>query len=110
MTSLPPIDQSLLPADIRNAGKDDKANYTTALAFERELVEQLTQQLADTSGLGSGDDATASGDDSGDDAGQSAATSSYQQMLPGVLADSIMANGGLGLARQIAQNLKEKSA
>jgi hypothetical protein len=28
-------------------------------------------------------------------------------MLPGVMADSVMASGGLGLARTIAENLKE---
>ena len=41
------------------------------------------------------------------DDGSSAATNSYKEMLPGVMADSIMSAGGLGLAATIAQSLKE---
>jgi Rod binding domain-containing protein len=100
MSALPPIDNSLLPPDVRNGSKTDQDNYKSALAFERQLVEQLTQSMADTT------KAQQSGNDSGDD-GSSAATDSYQQMLPGAMADSIMSAGGLGLARTIAQSLKE---
>jgi Rod binding domain-containing protein len=100
VTSLPPIDDTALPADLRSASRDDKTRYKTALAFERELVTQLTQQLADTA------QSTDGGDSSGDES-SSAATNSYKQMLPDVLADSVMQSGGLGLARTIAQNLKE---
>jgi Rod binding protein len=102
VTSLPPIDDTALPADLRTASRDDKTRYKTALAFERELVEQLTQQLADTTQSTDGADDSTDGSD-----GASAATDSYKQMLPGVLADSIVQAGGLGLARTIAQNLKE---
>jgi Rod binding domain-containing protein len=99
MSALGPIDNSLLPADVRSATTADKDRYKSAMAFERQLVEQLTQSMADTTKAqeGSSDD----GDDS------SAATDSYKQMLPGVMADSIMSAGGLGLARTIAQSLKE---
>jgi Rod binding domain-containing protein len=101
MTSaLPPIDNSLLPADVRTGTTADKDRYKTALAFERQLVEQLTQSMADTTKAqdsGSSDD--------GD--GSSASTDSYKQMLPGVMADSIMSAGGLGLAATIANGLKE---
>jgi Rod binding domain-containing protein len=97
MSALPPIDNSLLPADVRNGSKADKDNYTAGLTFERQLVEQLTQIMADTT--------KAEGQGNGDD-GSSAATDSYKQMLPGVMADSIMSAGGLGLARTIADSLK----
>jgi Rod binding domain-containing protein len=97
MSTLPPIDNSLLPADVRKGTTADQDRYKTALAFERQLVEQLTQSLADSTKT----------DDSSSDDGSSAATDSYKQMLPGVMADSIMSAGGLGLARTIAQNLKE---
>jgi Rod binding domain-containing protein len=95
-SALPPIDDRVLPADVRDGSQADKTRYKTALNFERELVSQLTQQLSDTTGDGGDDDASAS-----------AVTKSYKQMLPGVLADSIMQSGGLGLARTIAENLKE---
>ena len=97
MTSLPPIDDRALPTDVRAGSEADKTRYKTALAFERELVSQLTEQLTQTS----------QGDD---DAQASAATNSYKQMLPGVLADSVMQSGGLGLARSIAQSMKESGA
>jgi Rod binding domain-containing protein len=96
-SALPPIDNSLLPADVRAGSKTDQDNYKAALSFERQLVEQLTQTLADTTKAQS----------EGDDDGSSAATDSYKNMLPGVMADSVMSAGGLGLARTIAENLKE---
>jgi Rod binding domain-containing protein len=96
-SALPPIDNSLLPADVRAGSKTDQDNYKAALSFERQLVEQLTQTLADTTKAQS----------EGDDDGSSAATDSYKNMLPGVMADSVMSAGGLGLARTIADNLKE---
>jgi Rod binding domain-containing protein len=96
-TALPPIDNSVLPADVRQGSAADQQRYKTALSFERQLVEQLTQQLAGTTDRSS---------DDGQDGG-SAATSSYNDLLPGVLADSVMQSGGLGLARTIAQSLKD---
>jgi Rod binding domain-containing protein len=93
--ALPPIDERVLPAEVRNGTTADKTNYTAALQFERELVAQLTEQLADSAKSDAGDESS------------STAANTYKQMLPGVLADSIMQSGGLGLARQIAQNLKE---
>jgi len=103
MSSLPPISDAALPTDVRAGTQADKDRYKVALSFERQLVEQLTQQMADTT-----QDATG-GDSGSDDGGtpSSAATDTYKQMLPGVLADSITEAGGLGLARSIAQNLKE---
>jgi Rod binding domain-containing protein len=94
MSTLPPIDSSMLPAEVRTGSKDDQSRYKAAMAFERQLVEQLTESLAESTKSQGGDD------------GSSAATDSYKQMLPGVMADSIMSAGGLGLARSIAENLK----
>jgi Rod binding domain-containing protein len=96
----PPIDNSMLPADVRNGSQSTKDDYKAALQFERQLVEQLTQTMADTTKA-----ATGNGDDSSD-----AATQSYKQMLPGVMADAVMGAGGLGLARTIAQNLKGQTS
>jgi Rod binding domain-containing protein len=92
-----------LPADVRNGSKTDQDNYKAGLQFERQLVEQLTQTMADTTKAASG------GDDS-DDSGSDAATNSYKQMLPGVMADAVMGAGGLGLARTIAQSLKGQTS
>ncbi len=99
MTTLPPIDTAALPADVRSASKADQDQYKAALQFERQLVEQLTQSLADsTKAAGS------------DDEQSSPATEQYKSMMPGVMADAIVGAGGLGLARTIAQNLKGQQA
>jgi Rod binding domain-containing protein len=95
-SALPPIDERVLPADVRNGTTADKTCYRAALHFERELVSQLTEQLSESTK-----------DDSSGDESTSTAVNAYKQMLPGVLADNIMQSGGLGLARQIAENLKE---
>jgi len=88
VSSLPPIDQALLPADVRNGTPERRQQYNAALSFERQLVGELTKALARTAAPA-------------DDAQTSAAVSMYRDMLPGSLADAVMAEGGLGLARQI---------
>jgi Rod binding domain-containing protein len=57
------------------------------LAFERMLLVQLTQQLART--------AEPEGESS------SAATAAYRDLLPGALADAMVAGGGIGLAASV---------
>jgi Rod binding domain-containing protein len=86
--ALPPIDASLLPADVRTGTPERRKEYDTALAFERQLVGELTKQLAATAAPA-------------DDDTTSAATKTYRDMLPGTLADAVMSEGGLGLARQL---------
>jgi hypothetical protein len=104
-SALPPIDNSLLPADVRNGTQNDQDNYKAGLQFERQLVEQLTQTMSDTTkAMTGGDSGSGSDDDTGN--GSSAVTDSYNQQMPGIMADAIMQAGGLGLARTIAQNLK----
>jgi len=92
MSSIPPIDQSLLPAEIRSGTDEQRKTYTAALGFERQLVEQLAKQLAATTNRA-------------EEAQESAATSSYREQLPGVLADAVIGAGGLGLAAQIAASI-----
>lgn len=96
-TGIGPIDQSLLPADVRNGTPADRKRYEAALGFERMLVAQLTQQLADTA-------------KPADAEGESGATSAYRSMLPGTMADAITQAGGLGLARTIADDLKRSGS
>ena len=100
MSTLPPIDNRVLPADIRNGSADRKKTYEAALGFERSFIEQLTKTMAATA---QPTDDTDSGSDDGTSTSSStdAATQSYLQMLPGTLADAMVANGGLGLARQL---------
>jgi hypothetical protein len=81
---LPPIDQSLLPADIRSAPKQVQQQYQAAMSFEQSLVSELTKQLSQT-------------------AGSSMEDGPYAQLLPDALSDAITQAGGLGLAREMVQ-------
>ncbi len=92
-TGLPPIDQSLLPADVRNAPPARRDAYTAALGFEQQLVQQLTSQLADSAQSTFGDE-----------------SSPYASMLPNALTQSIMDGGGLGLAPQLAAAIDPTAA
>ena len=60
-----------------------------ALGFERQLLLQLTEQLAKSAAP--------------QDEESSAATKTYRDMLPGALADALTAAGGVGLAARIAK-------
>jgi Rod binding domain-containing protein len=105
VNGLPPIDQALLPADIRRGTSADKKTYAAALGFERALVDQMAKTMAETAKpIDGGDDG-----DSGDGGAQpqDAATSMYTDMLPDQLTDAITANGGLGLARGFYDAMKE---
>ncbi len=98
--SVPVINQALLPASVRSGTAAQKQAYTTALEFEQVLVQQLSTQVASTAGL-SGDSSS-----TGDGSGSSDPTASiYAQMVPQALTQGLMANGGLGLAAQLAPGL-----
>lgn len=96
--SLPPVDRSLLPADIREASKTDQQRYSAALSFEQLLTQQLTSKLTET----------AQSSDEDEDA--DATTNAYQQMLPETMAQVLTEAGGLGLARQLYDGMKETGA
>ncbi len=97
MSGLPPIDQSLLPADVRHGSKADRETYSAALGFERALVQELAKTMADTAKPQDGEGEQ-----------QDAAGSMYMQMLPDQLADSITQNGGTGLARSFYNALNDR--
>lgn len=90
-SSVAPIDQSLLPAAVRNGSQERKEQYQAALSFERVLVGQLTERLMKGTALGADDDAPA-------------AVKVMKEQLPSNFADAIMNAGGLGLAQQLDDN------
>jgi Rod binding domain-containing protein len=110
MSGIPPIDQSLLPAEVRNGTAKDKQTYAAALGFERALMGELTKAMADTAQPVEADDSS-SDDSSSDNTGSStdAATSMYTQMLPDQLADGLEQSGGLGLAKTFYDSMKEQA-
>ena len=85
LAGLPPIDQALLPADIRTAAPARKDAYEAGLGFERLLVAAAHAVARRTRRET-----------------RSAATRRTRTLLPDALTDGVMSGGGLGLARQLA--------
>lgn len=112
-SNLPPINAALEPASIRNGDARAKQAYQEALGFEDILVQQLTQQLAQTvssSGGGSSSDGSSSGGSSpggsgGGLLGSDPSTSAFASLIPTALTQSIMSGGGVGIALHIAQGI-----
>jgi Rod binding domain-containing protein len=109
-TGLPPVNESLIPASIRNGSPAAKSAYETALGFEDVLVNQLAQEMMATVSSQS-DDGSSDGSGDGSSDGSSAlgasdpSSGAYSQLLPQALTSGIMSAGGLGIAQQIATAL-----
>jgi Rod binding domain-containing protein len=109
-TNLPPINSALLPADIRNGNAQAKHAYQEALGFEDILMQQLTQQLADTVTSPGGDSSDSGSGDSSDSSsggmlGSDPSTSAFASLIPTALTQSIMSGGGVGIADRLAHAL-----
>jgi Rod binding domain-containing protein len=110
--SLPPVNQALEPADIRNGNAQAKQAYQEALGFEDILMQELTQELANTVSSPADDssDSSDGSDDSSDDSsggilGSDSSTSGFASMIPTALTQSIMSSGGVGIASQLAKSI-----
>jgi hypothetical protein len=104
-TGLPVVNQATEPEWVRKGSAATQKAYQSALSFEETLVEQLSQTLAGTSGLG-GESEGESGGEEGGSSGSGAANSQLSSMLPQALTTSVMDAGGLGLAAQMTSNLE----
>ncbi|MFL5826693.1 MAG: rod-binding protein [Thermoleophilaceae bacterium] len=96
LENLAPLPVANLPKEVREGTAQDKQTYRAALSFEKELVSQLMQSLSQTSKPEDGEDG------SGD-----AGVSTYRQMLPDSLSESVMSAGGTGLAEDLYRALRE---
>jgi Rod binding domain-containing protein len=99
VSQLPPISAlpSVLPADVRNGGKEAKDAYAAALGFERMLVKQLTKSLTDSSALGADKDGGGS-------------PAAYRDMIGDSIADAITQGGGIGLAHEIYKQVRPEES
>src|SRR5947209_6752004 len=106
-SNLPPINEALQPAQIRNGGASAQRAYQVGLAFEQVLVDQLSAQLTATTGDSSSSDTGSSDGSTGSNGLMSSdpASSMYAQMLPQALTTGIMSAGGVGLAMQLARGI-----
>jgi Rod binding domain-containing protein len=101
--ALPPINEALIPASVRDQGSKAVSLYDTALNFEGLLDEQLTQQLTQTlDPSDSGDSSDGSSDSSSQ---PDPASSLLMQMLPSELSQALVSDGGVGLAPELYQAL-----
>lgn len=100
----PVVNQALEPASVRNGSPAVQKAYSEALSFESVFVNELCQQLVNTTGL-----AGASGADSTDGSADDPAMGDFASMLPGALSSSIMSQGGLGLAAQLLPGLEQSA-
>jgi hypothetical protein len=111
---IPNLNAASIPANIRNGGSKAMQAYSEGLAFEDVLVNELSQQLANTMYGGSGldgDSSSSDGTDSTDSTdgsssgGMLSGASAYASLIPQTLTSSIMDGGGIGVAEQFAQQL-----
>jgi hypothetical protein len=106
---LPVVSQTLEPAWVRDGSATTQKAYDTALAFEQMLVEQLSQSLTASSGLG-GEGGEEGESSEGGSSGGSAAGGPISSMLPQALTSGVMNAGGLGLAAQMTRQLQGAAA
>jgi Rod binding domain-containing protein len=108
-SGLPVVNQTLEPTWVRHGSASVQKAYQTALSFEEMLVEQLSQSLTATSGIGgeSGESGEASPEAGSPGAG--ASSGPFSAMLPQALTSGVMNAGGLGLAAQMTSQLADTS-
>ncbi len=105
-TGLPPVNKALEPEWVRRGSASTQKAYDTALSFEATLVEELSQSLSSTSGLGG--ESSGAGESSSEDGGSSAPAGAGElsSLLPQALTGGVMKAGGLGLAAQLTRELQ----
>jgi Rod binding domain-containing protein len=89
---------SVLPAEVRNGGKEAKEAYAAAVGFERMLVKQLTKSLTDSAAVGGGED------------GKSGSPAAYREMISDGIADAITQGGGIGLAQDLYKQVRPEAS
>jgi Rod binding domain-containing protein len=95
------VSQARVPAAVRNGSSAVKHDYSAAQSFETMLLQQLSQSLAQSSGLGG------EGEEGSEGEGSAGAGSGelLGSLLPQTLAQSVQRAGGLGLAGQLLDAL-----
>jgi Rod binding domain-containing protein len=100
---LPPIDPTFEPASVRNGSPATQKAYTSALNFESMLVQQLSQSLTESGGLGG--EGESEGEGGGEGGGGNPVNTQLSSLLPQTLTNSVMSHGGLGMAQQLMGSL-----
>ncbi len=109
-SGLPTVNQTLEPAWVRKGSAATQKAYETALAFEQMLVEELSQSLTASSGLGGESGAEGESSEGSSGSGGGGASGPLSSMLPQALTSGVMSAGGLGLAAQMTRQLAGAAA
>ncbi|HME03751.1 MAG TPA: hypothetical protein VKG38_12070 [Solirubrobacteraceae bacterium] len=103
------LNPSEVPAAVREGSPKAKQAYETARGFEEMLLEQVTQSLVQTSGLGGEGEGEGEGAGSSEAGGEGtssqAGDSMLASLLPHALAEGVMRQGTVGLAGQMMSAL-----
>jgi hypothetical protein len=102
-TGLPIADEAHAPAAVRNGSSAVKQAYASAQSFEKMLMQQLSQSMLQSSGLGGeggGEGEAASGE-----GGSAGVGGMLTSLLPQALTEGVMREGGLGLTTQLMSSL-----
>ncbi|HEY7952135.1 MAG TPA: hypothetical protein VID70_04055 [Solirubrobacteraceae bacterium] len=107
ISGLPPIDPTFEPASVRNGSPAVQKAYASALDFESMLVQQLSQSLSETSGLGGegGAESDLAGEGGAEGGAGDPGSAQLSSLLPQTLTNSVMSHGGLGMAQQLMGTL-----
>lgn len=100
-TTLPVANEARAPASVRNGSAAVKQDYATAQGFEEMLLQQLSSSLAQSSGLSGESEAGEGSGEEGSSEGGEAGSGMLSSLLPQTLTESVMREGGLGLATQL---------
>lgn len=106
MQEITPVDRLQLPADIRKASPEDQRRYASAQQFELMLVQKMMTQATslpfddEADGTGEGDDESGGATD--------AVTSHFKEVLPELMAKSMTAGDGVGIARDLYNAMQQK--
>lgn len=102
--SLPTLDVSQLPANVRAGTPEQQKVYQAALEFERTFVAAMMKQM------NAATDALASGGSDDDPQIGGAGTSAYKDMVQDQMADAVLKGGGLGIASMLYEQITEGDA
>lgn len=94
--SITPVPGGVTPVGVQTKTAADRASAQTAMSFERLMLGELTKSMADPKLVAGGDDADG-------------ATQMLLAQMPDVLADSLSASGGIGLAAALQPALEGKA-
>jgi Rod binding domain-containing protein len=109
-TGLPVVNEAREPAAVREGSPAVKKAYATAQGFEEMLLQQLSQSLVQSSGLGGEGESEGSGEAGTSSAGAEGGSGMLASLLPQTLTEGVMRQGGIGLSTQLMRELDPAAA